>query len=110
MSYNGIGLSTPRGSGTNGYVTKNRSTLHYRRTDYGKMKDDDLDVPQQRKPNPELVAYEQKRAIEVKCATLQYELEDEGMDEEEIEKQVSALRERLTEILKKATEEAAARA
>ncbi|KAF9984558.1 RNA-splicing factor [Mortierella antarctica] len=106
MSYNGIGLSTARGSGTNGYIVRNLSTLKPRRNDY-KPADPYDNEPLIRKPNAELVLHEQKRSIEVKCATLQDELEDEGMAEDEIDKQVGALRERLTSLLKKATEAAA---
>ncbi|KAH7054981.1 hypothetical protein BKA57DRAFT_389606, partial [Linnemannia elongata] len=94
MSYNGIGLSTARGSGTNGYVVRNLSTLKYRQRDF-KPTDPYDDEPKLRKPNAELVLHEQKRSIEIKCATLQDELEDEGLEEAEIEKQVDALREKL---------------
>jgi serine/arginine repetitive matrix protein 2 len=77
MSYNGIGLSTARGSGTNGYVVRNLSTLRTRRNDF-KPADPYTDEPHIRKPHVELVQHEQKRSVEVKCATLQAELEDEG--------------------------------
>jgi serine/arginine repetitive matrix protein 2 len=77
MSYNGIGLSTARGSGTNGYVVKNLSAIRHRRQDF-RRNDEYDDEPKIRKPNAELVQHEQKRSIEVKCAVLQAELEDEG--------------------------------
>jgi len=77
MSYNGIGLSTARGSGTNGYVVRNLSTLRSRRNDF-KPADPYEDEPQNQRPNVELLQHEQKRSVEVKCATLQAELEDEG--------------------------------
>ncbi|KAF9123511.1 RNA-splicing factor [Mortierella sp. 14UC] len=106
MSYNGIGLSTARGSGTNGYVVRNLSTLKHRQRDF-KPTDPYDDEPKVRKPNPDLVLHEQKRSIEIKCATLQDELEDEGLNEAEIEKQVDALREKLTGLLQQATAAAA---
>ncbi|KAF9431455.1 RNA-splicing factor [Entomortierella beljakovae] len=106
MSYNGIGLSTARGSGTNGYVVRNLGFLRTRRNDF-QQNDPYDDEPKIRKPNPELVLHEQKRSIEVKCATLQDELEDEGVNEEETERQVGALREKLTVLLEKATAAAA---
>ncbi|KAG0093112.1 RNA-splicing factor [Podila epicladia] len=109
MSYNGIGLSTARGSGTNGYVVKNLSALRYRRQDF-RRNDDYDDEPKMRKPNAELVQHEQKRSIEVKCAVLQAELEDEGLDEDEVEKQVEALRKKLTSLLEMATAAAAKKA
>ena len=77
MSYNGIGLSTARGSGTNGYVVRNLSTLRTRRNDF-KPADPYENEALIRQPNAELVQHEQKRSVEVKCATLQAELEDEG--------------------------------
>ncbi|KAI8600124.1 hypothetical protein EDD21DRAFT_306974, partial [Dissophora ornata] len=94
MSYNGIGLSTARGSGTNGYIVRNLGHLRHRKTDFLQADPYD-DEPKIRKPNAELVQHEQKRSIEVKCMTLQDELEDEGVDEEEVERQVSALRVKL---------------
>ncbi|KAF9353037.1 RNA-splicing factor [Mortierella sp. NVP85] len=106
MSYNGIGLSTARGSGTNGYVVRNLGHLKHRRNDFSQP-DPYQDEPKIRKPNPELVVHEQKRSIEVKCATLQAELEDEGVNDDEIERQVGALREKLTVLLEKATAAAA---
>ncbi|KAG0224725.1 RNA-splicing factor [Mortierella sp. GBA43] len=109
MSYNGIGLSTARGSGTNGYVVRNLGHLKHRRNEF-QQPDPYQDEPKIRKPNPELVAHEQKRSIEVKCATLQAELEDEGLDDEEIDRQVGALREKLTVLLEKATTLAATKA
>ncbi|KAG0367100.1 RNA-splicing factor [Mortierella sp. AD032] len=92
MSYNGIGLSSARGSGTNGYVVRNLSTLKHRQRDF-KPTDHYDDEP--------------KRSIEIKCATLQDELEDEGLNEAEIDKQVDALREKLTGLLHQATAAAA---
>ncbi|KAG0300032.1 RNA-splicing factor [Dissophora globulifera] len=106
MSYNGIGLSTARGSGTNGYIVRNLGFLRQRRNEFHKA-DPYEDEPTIRKPNPELVLHEQKRSIEVKCMTLQDELEDEGVPEEEVERQVSALRAKLASLLEKATEAAA---
>ncbi|KAI1316220.1 RNA-splicing factor [Mortierella claussenii] len=106
MSYNGIGLSTARGSGTNGYVVRNLGHLRVRRNEFHQTDPYD-DEPKIRKPNAELVLHEQKRSIEVKCATLQDELEDEGVDEQEIDRQVGALREKLTVLLEKATAAAA---
>ncbi|KAG0251155.1 RNA-splicing factor [Mortierella polycephala] len=106
MSYNGIGLSTARGSGTNGYIVRNLSALKLRRRDF-KPTDPYDDEPKIRKPNADLVLHEQKRSIEVKCATLQAELEDEGTPDDEVERQVGQLRTKLTDLLQKATVAAA---
>jgi len=115
MSYNGIGLKTPRGSGTNGYVQ--RSLANIRRTPHAPYaRDPRFDQPQTkpRKPNPEIMEHDRKRDIELKCLELQDRLEEEGyvlsppspspvqrtdygrFVEEEIEKKVEQLRRELT--------------
>jgi chromosome segregation ATPase len=99
MSYNGIGLSTTRGSGTNGYIQKNSARVSestYRRRQHHKrqaekltqiVKDKDLVLNKLRN---------KKREIELKISELRDDLEDEGIDEEDIEKRCDALREELT--------------
>ena len=115
MSYNGIGLKTPRGSGTNGYVQ--RSLANIRRKPHAPYaRDSGFDQPQtkSRKPNPEIMEHDRKRGIELKCLELQDKLEEEGyvlsppspspvqrtdygrFVEEEIEKKVEQLRRELT--------------
>ena len=115
MSYNGIGLKTPRGSGTNGYVQ--RSLANIRRKPHAPYaRDYGFDQPQtkQRKANPEIMEHDRKRDIELKCLELQDKLEEEGylpsspafspvqranygrLGEEEIEKKVEQLRRELT--------------
>ncbi|XP_053207369.1 serine/arginine repetitive matrix protein 2-like [Panonychus citri] len=97
--YNGIGLQTPRGSGTNGYVQRNLAHIHksknkveYKTEDDIKKNLDDL-LP---KPiNPEILDHQRKRKIELKCVELEAQLEDEGASQEEIDKAVSRLREKL---------------
>lgn len=82
--YNGIGLSTARGSGTNGYVQRNMSFVRAqverrrreeaatggRRTEYS--------APETRKPDKEILAHKQRRDIEVRCVELQDRLEAAG--------------------------------
>jgi hypothetical protein len=88
--YNGIGLSTARGSGTNGYVQRNMSFVKQQ-----KKKTFDRDAYETsslRQPNKEILLHEQKRMIEVKCLELQLQLEDDGVDEVEVLKQVGELR------------------
>lgn len=43
MSYNGIGLSTVRGSGTNGYVQRNLSTVRRIKEKVGIKTEEELD-------------------------------------------------------------------
>jgi hypothetical protein len=112
MSSN-VGLSTPRGSGTSGYVQRNLA--HLRPRDQGKPYSTDLDSlkHRQRQPDKEILEHDRKREIEVKVFELRDLLEDEGyvprtpvfrppcintlpsVDEEEIEKQTDALRKKL---------------
>ncbi|TEB35398.1 cwf21-domain-containing protein [Coprinellus micaceus] len=93
--YNGIGLTTPRGSGTSGYVVRNLSTLRSYQNDRDRDAGWDAAPPKHREPDQGILEHERKRAVEVKCLELQVRLEDEEVDEAEIEKQVSALREKL---------------
>jgi len=95
MSYNGVGLKTPRGSGTNGYVQ--RSLAHIKRKPQTPYSRDDFEKPQtkQRKANPEIIEHDRKREIEVQCLELQDKLEEQGLDEEEVERRVGQLRKEL---------------
>jgi serine/arginine repetitive matrix protein 2 len=79
MSYNGVGLATARGSGTNGYVQRNVSAVKHRKpaTDY-KRDTPSSDRPLHRQPNAELLEHERKRAIELKCAEMQDRMEEQG--------------------------------
>ncbi|PWN87882.1 cwf21-domain-containing protein, partial [Acaromyces ingoldii] len=96
MSYNGIGLPTARGTGTNGYIQKNLS--HVRpRDDYRSKKTDSWrdDKAKQREPDAGILEHERKRKVEVGCMELRIKLEDEGFGDAEIEEQVQELRKTL---------------
>ena len=111
MSSN-VGLSTPRGSGTSGYVQRNLA--HLRPRDQVKPYSTDLDSlkHRHRQPDKEILEHDRKRDVEVKVFELRDRLEDEGyvlpfrpnyflllmdirVDEEEIEIQTEALRKKL---------------
>lgn len=87
--YNGIGLSTPRGTGTNGYVQRNLSSFAKKPIDYRKQ---EPKVRPGKKPNKDLLLHQRKRAIEVECMKLRLELEKQNVNPEEIETKVSNLR------------------
>lgn len=76
--YNGIGLQTPRGSGTNGHVQRNWAIIRKAKdkvtykTDEGKL--DQLN----KQPNKEILDHVRKRKVEVKCAELADILEEQG--------------------------------
>lgn len=97
MSSN-VGLSTPRGSGTSGYVQRNLSHLKPRDTFSPYSKDSSSELRhRQRKPDQQILNHDRLREIEVKVFDLRDKLEDEGVDEEEIEKQTDELRATLLE-------------
>jgi len=95
MSSN-VGLSTPRGSGTSGYVQRNLSHIKPRDRGIGAPYNvEDFQRHKQRKPDAEILEHERKRAIELKVFELRDKLEDEGLDEDEIEERTDALRKQL---------------
>lgn len=77
MSSN-VGLTTPRGSGTSGYVQKNRSLLRPRDNAAPYPKDWENVKHRQRQPDKEILEHESRREIEVKVFELRDKLEEEG--------------------------------
>jgi hypothetical protein len=77
MSEN-VGLSTPRGSGTSGYVQRNLA--HLKPRDYAAPYPPDHESlrHRQRKPDQEILEHDRKRQIEVEVFELRDKLEDEG--------------------------------
>ncbi|BGP07919.1 RNA-splicing factor [Rhodotorula toruloides] len=94
MSYNGVGLSTPRGSGTSGHIQANRSHLRPRQQPR-EAAPDFKDSFAHRPPDQGILDHERKRRVEAQCFELQVSLEDDGVEADEIERQVSTLREKL---------------
>ncbi|KAI4267597.1 MAG: hypothetical protein L6R38_008193 [Xanthoria sp. 2 TBL-2021] len=93
MSSN-VGLTTPRGSGTSGYVQRNLSNLRPRDTSFSPYPTDSL-KHRQRQPNAEILEHDRLRQIEVQVFDLRDKLEDEEVEEDEIEAQTEALRRKL---------------
>ena len=77
MSSN-VGLTTPRGSGTSGYVQRNLSHLKPRDNFAPYPKDYDSLKHRQRKPDKDILNHDRLREIEVKVFDLRDKLEDEG--------------------------------
>ena len=73
-----VGLTTPRGSGTSGYVQKNRSLLRPRDKVAPYPKDWESAKHRPRQPDAEILEHEARREIEVKVLELRDKLEDEG--------------------------------
>ena len=80
--YNGIGLTTPRGSGTNGHVQRNWAFVRPGKKDNISYKTEDdiskLDASLNKPPNQEILDHAKKRKIEVKCAEFEEILEKQG--------------------------------
>ncbi|KAI0538484.1 cwf21-domain-containing protein [Xylaria digitata] len=99
-----VGLSTPRGSGTSGYVQRNLAHLKPRDRDRGAPYPRDLDhlKHRQRQPDKGILEHDRKREVEVKVFELRDQLEDEGVEEDEIDRRCDALRKELQEKMNKA--------
>ncbi|EYC44324.1 hypothetical protein Y032_0464g1919, partial [Ancylostoma ceylanicum] len=93
--YNGIGLQTARGTGTNGYVQANLSNLLLSRKRVEYNSEADLrraEAEINRAPNEEILQHQRKRVIEMKCAEFEMLMEEKGFDDDEISKKVSDYR------------------
>jgi serine/arginine repetitive matrix protein 2 len=75
--YNGIGLLTPRGSGTSGHVTSNAFNIRSGQR-ITERKDDGKKGPVVKKADEKILEHQRKRAIEVKLAELEEDLQDKG--------------------------------
>jgi hypothetical protein len=120
MSSN-VGLSTPRGSGTSGYVQRNAAFMKPRNSGYGApyppisgangFANDASRSFKQRQPDKQILEHDRRRAVEVRVMEERERLEEEserieedggkgegkgkGLSEEEIEERCEALRARL---------------
>lgn len=83
--YNGIGLQTPRGSGTNGYIQTNKFFV--------KPKNHKVDTKEfeagqgtagVKKANKEILEHDRKRQIQLKLVLLEETLIDQGYTDDEI--------------------------
>ncbi|KAI6034080.1 hypothetical protein BKA83DRAFT_670887 [Pisolithus microcarpus] len=92
--YNGIGLTTPRGSGTNGYVQRNLSALRAHQTPSDRAAAWDIAPPKHREPDEAILEHERKRKVEVKSVDNLLVLPT-SLDEAEIVVKVQELREKL---------------
>ncbi|XP_075164116.1 serine-arginine repetitive matrix 2/3/4 isoform X4 [Haematobia irritans] len=97
--YNGIGLNTPRGSGTNGHVQRNWAFVRPGKKDNSNYRSEEdikkLDATLNRPPNKEILDHDRKRKIEVKCLEFEEILENQGLSPEEIKAKVDSYRRKL---------------
>jgi len=90
-----VGLTTPRGSGTSGYVTRNLSNLRQRDTPYS-SDPSKIQQHRQRQPDAEILEHDRRRAIELRIFELRDSLEEEGKKtDDEIDDECDALRAKL---------------
>ncbi|CAK8570073.1 unnamed protein product [Lathyrus sativus] len=94
--YNGIGLETPRGSGTNGYIQSNKFFLKPRTSKVAEnMKGFEADqgtAGVTRKANKEILEHDRKRQIQLKLVILEDKLIDQGYTESEIAEKLEEAR------------------
>lgn len=85
--YNGVGIRTARGSGTNGYVQRNLAGVRRARTDIKKNCQTPRlgDTVKVRKPNHGLLLHDQMRMVEIELITLADQLREAGMGQSEIQ-------------------------
>ena len=79
--YNGIGLQTARGSGTNGFVQRNLSFVKHHKDKVTYKSEEDaakLEAQINRQANKEILAHEHKRRLELKCIEMQELMEEQG--------------------------------
>ncbi|KAL1894972.1 hypothetical protein Cpir12675_003431 [Ceratocystis pirilliformis] len=89
-----VGLSTPRGSGTSGYVQRNLA--HIKPRNYPAHNPDaEIKEHRPREANQDILEHDRKRAVESKVFDLRDKLEDEGVDEDEIDQRCDNLRKQL---------------
>ncbi|KAH9502858.1 Serine/arginine repetitive matrix protein 2 [Bulinus truncatus] len=96
--YNGIGLQTPRGSGTNGYVQRNLAFVKPKKDkiDYKSEEElNKLDQSLNKQPNKEILDHERKRKVELKCMEMQELMEEQGYSEKEVRDKVNMFRKML---------------
>lgn len=116
--FNGIGLPTPRGSGTSGYIQANKAFLKPKRSDFpstasafaGKdFRALESRAPKIKKANPELLEHEKRRKVEVQLVILEDDLKSRGLGEEEVEEMIKLERQRLLDDMLVREEEVGAR-
>ncbi|CAG8688891.1 8099_t:CDS:2 [Acaulospora morrowiae] len=97
--YGNVGLPTPRGSGTNGYVVRNLSYIRQRKdvVPYESLEESKSKASSllNRQPNQEILNHEKKRKVEIECLNYRRKLEEVGKREEEIEERVNIYRQEL---------------
>ncbi|XP_058750327.1 pre-mRNA-splicing factor CWC21-like [Vicia villosa] len=88
--YNGTGLQSPRGSGTNGYIQSNKFFVKPRTSKVAdNIKGFEVD---QGKANKEILEHDRKRQIQLKLVILEDKLIDQGYTQSEIAEKLEEAR------------------
>ena len=103
--YNGIGLTTARGSGTSGHVTKNLSYVKpefFRNkldSNSGRNRTDDSrsNAPKISGGNRDILEHNKKRAVEARLFALQESLVEQGFTDVEIAEKIARQRQELND-------------
>ncbi|KAI9082927.1 hypothetical protein K1719_035070 [Acacia pycnantha] len=97
--YNGIGLQTPRGSGTNGYIQGNKFFVKPKINKVAEntrgYEADQGTAGITRKPNKEILEHDRKRQIQLKLVILEDKLSDQGYTDAEIAEKLDEARKKL---------------
>ena len=97
--YNGIGLQTPRGSGTNGYIQSNKFFVKPKISKVADntrgFEEDQGTAGLSRKPNKEILEHDRKRQIQLKLVILEDKLIDQGYTDAEISEKLEKARQNL---------------
>ena len=77
--YNGIGLKTARGSGTNGFVQRNLSYVSpVRLLEFSKRRDNEIVEPKIQKQDTSILEHQVKREIELAVLELEEKMKEQG--------------------------------
>ncbi|XP_062204602.1 pre-mRNA-splicing factor CWC21-like [Phragmites australis] len=95
--YNGIGLQTPRGSGTSGHVQASKFLVKHRPSSSSAAGGSGPPGPGDaagglRKPSKDILEHDRKRQVELRLLVLRDALEEQGYTEGEIEERVVEVR------------------
>ncbi|KAI5063025.1 hypothetical protein GOP47_0021572 [Adiantum capillus-veneris] len=95
--YNGIGLQTPRGSGTNGYIQSNKFFIRSRpvKVQVKEFQEGQGAGGVTRKANKEILEHDRKRQTELKLILLEETLVEQGYTSAEIVQQLEEARKAL---------------
>ncbi|KAL8101705.1 uncharacterized protein LOC141684505 [Apium graveolens] len=88
--YNGTGLQTARGSGTNAYTQTNKFTVKHK-----PFNSTQGTACVSKKPNKDILDHDRKRKIEVRLVELEEELIDQGFSEEEVKEKLDVARRKM---------------